>query len=102
MSQGRGGGELTTTSMSHMFRRQLCCGPVRVALSHAWCSSVWVSGGLFQHAGCSALLSVSTGLSGDVVAVWEGESLCVSEPWGWGAEQLQVAAGKSKQGDGWV
>lgn len=32
------------------------------------------------------------------VAVWEGESLCVSEPWGWRAEQLQVATGKSKQG----
>lgn len=26
-----------------------------------------------------------------------GKSLCVSEPWGWRAEQLQVATGKSKQ-----
>ena len=44
------------------------------------------------------------------VAVWVGKSLCVSEPWGWRAEQLQVATGKSKQvrvggcevGRGWM
>lgn len=28
--------------------------------------------------------------------VWVGKSLCISGPWGWRAEQLQVATGKSK------
>lgn len=32
-----------------------------------------------------------------LVEVWVGKSLCVSEPWGRRAEQLQVATGKSKQ-----
>lgn len=42
----------------------------------------------------SALPSVS--LVCLLVEVWVGTSLCVSEPWGRKAEQLQVASGKSK------
>lgn len=56
----------------------------------------------------SALLSVS--LVCLVVEVWVGKFLCVSRPWGWRAEQLQVATRKSKQvrvggcgaGRGWM
>ena len=59
---------------------------------------MWVSGGLFLCAFVSALLSMSLACLVAAVAVWEGESLCVSAPWGWRAEQLQVATGKSKQG----
>lgn len=61
-------------------------------------SAVWVSGGYFCVPCLSALLSMSLACLVAAVAVWEGESLCVSEPWGWRAEQLQVATGKSKQG----
>lgn len=56
--------------------------------------------GLFLCAYVSALLSVSPvclSVAVVVVAVWAGKSLCVSKPWGWRAEQLQVATGKSKQ-----
>lgn len=47
----------------------------------------------------SALLSVSLVCLAVAVAVavWVGKSLCVSEPWGWRAEQLLVATGKSRQ-----
>lgn len=61
---------------------------------------MWVSVGLSVPCVCHWLL----------VEVWVCKSLCVSEPWGWKAEQLQVATRKSKQvrvggckvGRGWM
>lgn len=72
--------------------------------------SVWVSAGPFLCALCVSPSVCNAGLLAVVVAVWVGESLCVSEPWRWRAEQLQVATGKSKQvrvggcevGRGWM
>lgn len=53
----------------HVSAMHLCLG---------LCGSMWVLGGLFLYAYVSALLSVS--LVCLEMAVWVGESLCVSEP----------------------
>ena len=83
------------------------CAAERQHISVSWCGC---QRPYFCAPCVSALLSLSLVCLVAAVAVWVGESLCVSEPWGWRAEQLQVATGKSKQvrvggcevGRGWM
>lgn len=97
------------TSCVHTRQRAALLGSACSGMSARRRISVWVSVGLSLCVPCvPALLSVS--LVCVLVEVWVGKALCVSEPWGWRAEPLQVATRKSKKvrvggcevGRGWM